>query len=409
MDKIGHNGRMWIRVGGAAACFAAILGFSRLAYGVLVPAMRSSIGGSFALYGAIGGANMVGYLAGSLLTTRLARRPDRARVNTIALVAMSVAMAACGLARGPLVLGILRFGVGVASGIALALTLSLAVERIPAARRGLAAAIVWGGGCAGIAIAGFSGRFVTESAWRIEWIGMGAFGILVAALYARLTGGTFAAAERADDGDAIGIFAKSRYLALSIAYFSFGAGYIDVVTFFGASLGRTHGMSAATTWTVLGLAGIVGVAIWGPLVDRFRSGVPVAFACATCAIGALLVALGNAAAAVTGAVAIGISFVGIPAMVGALLQQREPGVRYPRAFASVTVVLGVGQIAGPIAGGLIADAFGTPSALVAGAAALAVAAASALLYRRPAETVPAESAPAEGASGPLGPVALLAT
>jgi predicted MFS family arabinose efflux permease len=387
---MGHNGRMWIRVGGAAACFAAILGFSRLAYGVLVPAMRSSIGGSFALYGAIGGANMFGYLAGSLLTTRLARRRDRARVNTIALVVMSVAMAACGLAGQALVLGALRFGVGVASGIALALTLSLAVEKIPAERRGLAAAIVWGGGCAGIATAGFAGRYVASGAWRAEWVAMGAAGILVAAIYARLTGGPFAAAERADDGGAIGIFAKSRYLALSIAYFAFGAGYIDVVTFFGASLGRANGMSAGTTWTILGLAGIVGVAIWGPLIDRFRSGVPVAVACATCALGTLLVARGSAEAAVAGAVAIGVSFIGVPAMVGALLQQREPGARYPRAFASVTVVLGIGQVVGPLGGGVIADAFGTSWALIAGGAALSVAAVAALLYRRPPNTAAAD-------------------
>jgi hypothetical protein len=33
------------------------MGFSRLAYGVLVPSMRASLGGGFALYGAIGGAN----------------------------------------------------------------------------------------------------------------------------------------------------------------------------------------------------------------------------------------------------------------------------------------------------------------------------------------------------------------
>ncbi|MBD5605782.1 MAG: YbfB/YjiJ family MFS transporter, partial [Candidatus Eremiobacteraeota bacterium] len=126
-----NNGSMWIRVGWAAAAFAAIMGFSRLAYGVLVPAMRSSLGGGFALYGAIGGANMIGYLAGSLLTTRLARRPDRSRVNAIALFAMCAAMACCGLVTEPVALGVLRFVVGVASGIALALTLALAVERIP--------------------------------------------------------------------------------------------------------------------------------------------------------------------------------------------------------------------------------------------------------------------------------------
>ena len=377
---------MWVRVGWAATCFAGIMGFSRLAYGVLVPAMRDSLGGSFATYGAIGGANMVGYLAGSFLTTRLARRPDRSRVNVAALLAMCGAMAACGLVREPILLGILRFVVGVASGIALALTLALAVEHVSPARRGLAAAIVWGGGCAGIAVVGAASALVASAspdAWRAAWIAMGLAGALVTAVFARLTGGAFAASERRDDSGPIGLFALRRYRALTLAYFAFGAGYIDVVTFFGASLARAHGLSVGAAWTVLGLSGIAGILIWGPLVDRLRSGLPVAFACATCAGGALLVAEGTPFGAFAGAVAIGISFIGVPAMVGALLQQRELGERYPRAFASMTVSLGIGQIIGPLAGGLVADRFGTAAAVAGGALALAVAACAAAFYRRP--------------------------
>jgi predicted MFS family arabinose efflux permease len=361
------------------------MGFSRLAYGVLVPSMRASLGGGFALYGAIGGANMVGYLAGSLLTTRLARRPDRSRVNAIALATMCAAMAASGLVAEPIVLGILRFVVGVASGIALALTLALAVERVPSARRGVAAAIVWGGGCAGIALVGAASGLAATSpgAWRAEWIAMGALGALAAAVFAWLTGGAFAAAEHRDDGGALGLFARRRYRALAISYFFFGVGYIAVVTFLGAALEHAHGMRVGATWTVLGMAGVVGVAVWGPLVDRLRSGVPVALACACCGFGAASVTLGTPAAALVGAVAIGVSFIGIPAMVGALLQQREPSERYPRAFASITVLLGVGQIIGPIVGGEIADRFGTAVAVLVGAGALGAAAISAAFYRRP--------------------------
>jgi MFS family permease len=142
-------------------------------------------------------------------------------------------------------------------------------------------------------------------------------------------------------------------------------------------------MKVGDTWTVLGIAGVVGVAVWGPLVDRMRSGLPVALACACCACGAALVTLGTPAAALAGAVAIGVSFIGIPAMVGALLQQREPSQRYPRAFATITVMLGVGQIIGPLVGGEIADRFGTADAVLAGASALGVAAAAAAFYKRP--------------------------
>ncbi len=390
------NAGMWLRVGSAAACFAAIMGFSRLAYGTLIVPMQASLGGSFALYGTIGGANMVGYLVGSLLTTRLARRSDRSRINAFALFVMCGAMAASGLVREPLSLGLARFVVGVASGIALALTLALAVEGIPSNRRGVAAAIVWGGGCAGIAIVGAASTFVpvaSAAAWRVEWIAMSVAGALCATVFARLTGGSFAAAERIDDGGAIGLLARNRYRALTLSYFAFGVGYIDVVTFFGASLARAHSVPIGPAWALLGTAGIVGVVIWGPLVDRFRSGMPVALAAACCACGAALVAIGTPVTAFAGAVAIGISFIGIPAMVGALLQQAEPPARYSRAFASMTVSLGIGQIIGPLVGGVVADRFGTPTAVACGALVLALSAVSALFYRRPASPVAVESPP----------------
>jgi MFS family permease len=114
---------------------------------------------------------------------------------------------------------------------------------------------------------------------------------------------------------------------------------------------------------------------------------PVALAAACCACGAGFVALGTPVSAFVGAVAIGISFIGIPAMVGALLQQSEPAARYSRAFASMTVSLGIGQIIGPLIGGVVADRFGTPTAVACGALVLAIAAVSALFYRRPAAPV----------------------
>lgn len=377
---------MWMRVGAAAACFAAIMGFSRLAYGVLVPPMARALGGTYALYGAIGSANFVGYLLGTLLATRLARRSDRARCNAAALVAMCLAMGACGFAREPIALGILRFLVGVASGCALALTLALAVEGVPAARRGLAAAIVWGGGSLGIALVGVAGIAVPAglpSAWRIQWFAMAGIGLACALVFTRITTRPSHATPEpvAPARGSLGIFSARRYLWLTLAYFAYGAGYIDIVTFFGAALGHAGALSPGAAWLVLGTAGVFGAAIWGPLVDRMRDGVPVAIASACCGLGALGVATGNATLALAGALAIGVSFIGVPAMVGALLHQRESAANYPRAFASITVVLGVGQIVGPTLGGLVADRFGTSAALAVGAALLGIATIASARYR----------------------------
>jgi predicted MFS family arabinose efflux permease len=379
---------MWTRVVAAAACFAAIMGFSRLAYGVLVPAIQHSLGGGYALYGAIGAANLFGYFVGTLGATRLAARHDRAHSNAGALVAMCAAMAASALVRDPLQLGLLRFAVGAASGVALALTLSLAVEGVSPARRGLAAAIVWGGGALGIALVG-AVPLGWSTQWRAEWLAMALAGVACAAVFAWLTGRSNQAAPARVHANAGGAVFGRDYLPLTVAYFAFGFGYIDLVTFLGASLARTHGLPPGTVWIVLGTTGVAGAAVWGPVVDRFRSGLPVAVACGLCAAGALLLALGSPSAALIGSLAVGVSFIGVPAMVGALVQQRERPAHYAGTFAAVTAVLACGQVLGPLVGGFAAERLGTPAALYVAAAALAVAASLAAAYRAPARVRPA--------------------
>jgi len=373
---------MWTRVAAAAACFAAIMGFSRLAYGVLVPAIQHSLGGGYALYGAIGAANLFGYFIGTLGAAKLAARHDRAQSNAGALVAMCAAMAASALVRDPLQLGILRFAVGVASGVALALTLSLAVEGVSPARRGLAAAIVWGGGALGIALVG-AVPVGWSTQWRFQWLAMALAGVACAAVFAWLTSRSGPVAPaRAQQSGGGSVFGRA-YLPLTLAYFAFGFGYIDLVTFLGASLSRTHGLPPGTAWIVLGTTGVAGAAVWGPVVDRFRSGLPVAAACGLCALGALLLALGSASAAFIGSLAVGVSFIGVPAMVGALVQQREHPTHYAGTFALITAVLACGQVVGPLAGGFAAERLGTPAALYVAAAALALAASLASAYRAP--------------------------
>jgi predicted MFS family arabinose efflux permease len=378
---------MNVRVWAAALCFATVMGFSRLAYGALVPAMQADLGGPYALYGSIGGANFAGYLVGTILATRLARSPRRAALNLIALIVMSLAMAACGAVADSTMLGVLRFVVGVASAVGLVLTLGLAVEDVAPARRGLAAAVVWAGGAFGIAIVGAGGLVVPldGSGWRVSWFVMGIAGVLAAIGFYRLSSGAAAPPPLHDDGGAIGLFRRARYAPLTLAYGLFGLGYICALTFFSASLAHSKALAPAAAWLILGSCGMLGARIWGPLVDRARNGMPMVGAAACCACGAVVTTIPGTASAVLASVLMGISFLGVPAMVGALLQQRESANRYPRAFASMTVVLGVGQVIGPILGGIAADAGGANAAMLLAGAALAAAALLALRYR-PADT-----------------------
>lgn len=376
---------MWVRIGWAAACFGAIMGFSRLAYGLLVPAMHASLGGGLDAYGLVGAANLAGYFVGALLATRLATMRHRVRINLAALLAMCFAIAASGLAHDLITLGALRFLIGAASGIALTLTLSLAVEGVPQTTRGLAASLIWSGGAAGMTAAG-AGSLVFPLAgdgWRFAWFAMAAIGVAFALVYSRIVRHAGAREMPPDDGVPIGLWSRGKYLALAIGYGAYGFGYIDVVTFFGAAIVRTRATNIGLAVVILGVSGMIGALIWGPLVDRFRSGVPLGAASAMCAAGAVLLARDSAPLVLAGSFVLGISFIGVPAMIGALAQQREPAQRYARAFATLTSTLGVGQIIGPFAGGLVAERFGTSAALQLGGLALAVSAMACCCYRRP--------------------------
>ncbi|HXP66724.1 MAG TPA: YbfB/YjiJ family MFS transporter, partial [Steroidobacteraceae bacterium] len=64
---------LWI-VAGLAMGPVVALGLARFAYALLLPAMRSDLGWSYANAGAMNTANAVGYLGGALLAAPLARR-----------------------------------------------------------------------------------------------------------------------------------------------------------------------------------------------------------------------------------------------------------------------------------------------------------------------------------------------
>jgi predicted MFS family arabinose efflux permease len=403
---------MWLRISWAAACFGAIMGFSRLAYGLLVPAMHASLGGGLDAYGIIGAANLGGYLVGSLLATRLAALSPRPRINTFALCAMCAAMAASGFAHDLVTLGVLRAIVGIASGIALPLTLSLAVEGVAQNMRGRAAGLIWGGGTAGMALAGAGSLFLpsTGDTWRGVWFVMAAVGTGFALLYNRITRASGAKKGPQDDGLPIEFWARKKYLSLALGYGCFGFGFMDVLTFFGAAIAKSHATKLGLAVILLGVAGSLGALMWGPLVDRYRNGLPITIACTGCAIGALLMSASTPVFVLVGAALFGGSFISIPAMTGALVQQREPAQRYGRAFAMITSVLGVGMTLGPLTAGVLAKHFGTGAALELGAGALLIAASCCCLYRKPVSSEAAVPSSIHDLAGaPIHPHPALAT
>jgi len=96
---------------------ALSLGITRFSYGLLLPPMRSDLGWSYTLAGAMNTVNALGYLLGALLTPRLLQRFGAARVLLVGAVLASGFMGLSGFFTGTAPLLLQRLLAGMASAL----------------------------------------------------------------------------------------------------------------------------------------------------------------------------------------------------------------------------------------------------------------------------------------------------
>jgi MFS family permease len=144
-----------------------------------------------------------------------------------------------------------------------------------------------------------------------------------------------------------------------IGYFLFGVGYIVYFTFLVAWM-REIGAGPAlvtATWGLLGLGIMLSPLPWARVLARFKGGQPLALADAATGFGTLLPILAPGPIGILASAAVfGLSiFIG-PAAVTAFGRANLEAALWGRSVALFTSVFALGQIFGPIAAGLIADA-----------------------------------------------------
>lgn len=233
-----------------AAAFAVILGFARLSYGLLLPALREALPGSYGAFGLVGSANLAGYLVGTLAVPALLRRDrDRARLNTGALLGTGIAMLGSATSADLIQLGAWRFLIGLCSGVAAVLTIALTLDRVAPTARGRTSGRLWAGGAAGVALSGVAAPLVIAAGdaptWRGAWAAMAAVAGVAAygfhrALQATAPDGSPGTADPQVRARAVepwwrGLAELVRprgLLPLTLAYTLFGGGYIIYLTFF---------------------------------------------------------------------------------------------------------------------------------------------------------------------------------
>jgi predicted MFS family arabinose efflux permease len=162
------------------------------------------------------------------------------------------------------------------------------------------------------------------------------------------------------------------------AYSLFGAGYIVTMTFLIAIVrgNGTSPLAESGIWLAVGLAAIVSIPVWRWAGERLGPISAFSLACLVEALGvAASVMIGGAVGPLVSGLLLGGTFVGITAL-GLVAARRIAAAAPRRVLALMTVGFSIGQIAGPLAAGVLADLTGSFLVPSLGAALLLVAAAA---------------------------------
>jgi len=341
------------------------IGLARLGYGLLLPAIRADLGGSYGSYGLIGALHLAGYLGGTLAAPRMLRArgcvPVVIAISHLA-VALSVGISAA--ATGVLWLLVARVAIGAASGIGVAAVVTEMLERVPAARRGLASGIAWAGAGLAVAVSAPAGAWALgdPSRWRIATLlcALPALAIGVLALrlgpYVRATVGGSGGDTPFGWRDLL----RARNAFFVAAYASFGLAYIAYATFAVAAFAARGVPPAIVTaaWSALGIASVAGALAVAPVLAGRAARYSFVFPLAAGALGCWISSWPSAAAPVAGAICVGLGLAASPAVASAFARMRSDTATSAVAFTAVTTVFGAGQLVGPLAAGVVADRIG---------------------------------------------------
>jgi predicted MFS family arabinose efflux permease len=379
----------------AIALGAAIsLGITRFAYGLLLPSMRTDLGWSYALAGAMNTANALGYFLGALACPWLMRRFGPSLLLVAGSVLAGVFMVGSGFVTQTEGLLAQRLLAGMASALVFVAGGLLAARlgaRDPR-RSGLLLGIYYGGTGVGIVLSSLLVPVALEAAqavlhgWRWAWWGLGALCLafsLVLVWPARVMAAWAAPAPAV--GQVAQIF-RWRQFGFGLAgYTLFGVGYIGYMTFVVALL-RSQGRSATEItvfYALLGVAVMASSRIWARLLDHYSDGRPLALLNALLGLATLLPALTHSWGWVMlSGLLFGGVFLSVVASTTALVRHNLPQTAWGAGISAFTMVFAAGQIVGPTVVGWIADGEGgLERGLVFSACALWVGAVLALRQR----------------------------
>lgn len=386
----------WVIVlGGTLTTFAA-LGLGRFALGMLLPAMSADLGLGYARMGWVGTANFIGYLISVLGSGIVAARIGPRRMVAGALALTGISLIGVSRASSLEALLVLYFLTGVGSGAANVPVMSLVAAWFGTRSRGRAAGFIVSGSGFAILLSGWLIPLLNRQhgvgGWRASWFVLALIVLAVAATDALLLrdrpgdrgleplGGPAASFEPpAHHPQGIGgVLRRGALWYLGLLYLLFGFTYVIAATFMVTALVRDRGFPesvAGTFWSAVGALSLLSGPIFGTLSDRIgrRGGLALVFGLQ--ALAYALFASGLPGWWLAFAVGCyGVTVWSVPSIMTAVAADLAGPTNAAAAFGFITFIFGLGQMAGPVAAGALAESsggFATSFALAAALAGLA--------------------------------------
>lgn len=387
----------WVIVFTGVLNIFACFGLARFAFGVLLPGMRSGLALGYDQMGYISTGNFAGYLASVALTPLLIRILGSRALIVSALLLIAGCMLGISQSHGFITVLALYFLVGVGGGFANIPTMILASQWFRRERRGRAAGLMVAGSGVGMIFSGFLiphlNRVVGAEGWRTGWLVLGLITLGCAATAAILVRNSPADLGLQPCGrdaapPAPGLVPKEAagathirrlaslthptgvdrspaapMLRLGALYLIFGATYMVYGTFIVTALVVEFGFPetrAGLLWSWVGFFSLFSGVVFGTLSDRIgrKGGLMVVFLIQTAAY--LLAGSGYGNTSLLLSVFLyGISALAIPAIMAVTVGDYAGLSRAAAAFSAITLFFAIGQIIGPAASGMLAEASGT--------------------------------------------------
>jgi MFS family permease len=385
----------WIVLATGTLVVFASLGLARFGYTMVLPSMQSALGLTNTQTGVLATANLVGYLALSLIGGALAARYGARIVITSGLAVASIGMLMTGLAENFASAAFWRGLTGIGSGASNVPVMGLLAAWFAQQRRGFATGIgVTGSSLAlillGIIVPPLLIVFGVDG-WRVCWFSFAGLTGLLALLsftvirnYPSDVGLAAAGASiqnTVEESLKGGLKWKDVYRSkavwyLGVIYVAFGFSYIIYMTFFMKFLTAEGGFSqpeAGRLFMLMGWFSLLCGLVWGSFSDRLGRKNTLVVIYLIQAFAFCLFALKPPQAGfVLSAALFGFTAWSIPAIMAATCGDLLGPRLAPAGIGFVTLFFGIGQAAGPAVAGLIADTTGSlsPALLLASAVAL---------------------------------------